>query len=210
MRLAIFDMDGTVIDTIADIHTALSETLSQYRFPPVDIEMTKQYVGSGLRQTIINAVGQENFKDEMEKWLRAYYKKNMMNTTHLMDGFQPVLDYIKESGIRCVILSNKNRQIVDDMVKHFGLEDYFCAWYGGDTFGVKKPSPVPVQAIMSAAESEPSETIMIGDSSSDVTAGADAGAKTCFCAYGYGTLKGAEPDFTADSPSRLIKILEEF
>jgi len=210
MRLAIFDMDGTVIDTIQDIHACLNKTLTVYGFPPVELDMTKKYVGSGMRQLVINAVGENNFIDFMEKYFRTIYKENMMNTTDIMDGFQKVLSYLESSDIKAVILSNKIRQIADDMVNHFQLQEYFTQWYGGDSFGVKKPSPAGVLGIMSEMKVKPENTIMIGDSYGDILAGRDAGAKTCFCSYGYGTLRDAEADFQVASPSEIIKILEAF
>lgn len=211
MRLAIFDMDGTLIDTIGDIHACLNRTLTVYGYAPVDLESTKRYVGNGMRQLVINAVGEANFTDQMETYFRAIYKDNMMNTTKTIDGITDILEYLDGAGVRAVVLSNKIRPIVNDMVNYFKISKYFWNWYGGDSFGVKKPSPVPVEGIMDKHRARPEETIMIGDSSSDILAGAQAGAKTCFCAYGYGTLKnGLEPDYTAKAPHELIKILEDF
>jgi len=210
MSLVIFDMDGTIIDTINDIHSSLLLTLEHYEFPPVSIDMTKTYVGSGMRKLVINAVGEHLFKDEMETYFRAIYKERMMNTTAIMKGFHPIFEFLEKSDIKTAILSNKIRQIVDDMVRAFSLEKYFDNWYGGDSFGIKKPSPVGVTGIIKDLDEKPENTLMIGDSYSDILAGADAGAKTCFCTYGYGTLKNAETDYTADSPADILKILEDF
>jgi len=210
MHLVIFDMDGTVIDTINDIHTSLLDTLSFYGFPHVDIETSKTMVGSGMRQLVINAVGEANFKDEMETHFRAVYKEKMMDTTCVMDGFMSVLEHVRKADIKAVILSNKIRQISDDMVNHFKLTEYFDQWFGGDSFGVKKPSPVGVSSIIAQYGIESDKTLMVGDSYTDILAGADAGAKTCFCTYGYGNLKSAKADYTADTPVDLIKILEDF
>lgn len=210
MKLAIFDMDGTLIDTIGDIHACLNKTLLVYGFQPVTLEQTKEYVGGGIRQLLINAVGEMNFMDMMEKYFRAVYQDIMTNTTHLFSSVPETLEYIRKSDMKAVILSNKIRPIVNDLVHHFEIENYLDGWYGGDTFGIKKPSPVPVTEIMKLHNAEPSKTIMIGDASTDVMAGAQAGAKTCFCAYGYGTLKNVKPDFQADRPEDLIRILEEF
>jgi len=210
MRLAIFDMDGTIIDTIFDIHCCLNKTLTVYGFPTIDLDTTKRLVGFGMRQLVIEAVGEKNFMDIMETYFRSIYKENMMNTTCIIDGFEEVFAYLERSDIKAVILSNKLRQISDDMVKHFDISKYFNDWYGGDSFGVKKPSSVGVKGIMEQFKAKPSETIMFGDSYSDILAGAGAGAKTCFCSYGYGSLKNADADFIAKSPSDIIKILEAF
>jgi phosphoglycolate phosphatase len=209
MKLAIFDMDGTVVDTIHDIHRCLEITLTYYGFSTFDIELTKQYVGSGMRQLVINSVGAENFRDEMEAYFRTLYKDHMMDNTRIIPGFEEVLDFIQHSDITAVILSNKIRQITDDMINYFDITEYFADWFGGDSFGVKKPSPVPVRGIMEKFNASPFKTIMIGDSCTDIQAGASAGAKTCFCSYGYGTLRNIDADYTVDLPKELIGVLEE-
>jgi len=210
MKLVIFDMDGTLIDTIHDIHSSLLCTLSYFGFEPIELSQTKSLVGQGMRQLIISAVGERNFRDEMETFFRAYYKDNMMNTTCLMEGVTDVLEHIRSSEMKCTVLSNKVKQIVDDMVNAFALDHYFTSWYGGDSFGVKKPDPKGVLGIIEQTDATPSKTIIIGDSSGDILAGSQAGAKTCFCTYGYGTLKNAEADFIAHSTTDIIRILEAF
>lgn len=208
MNLVIFDMDGTIIDTIQDIHNSLLITLDKYELEPIEIKYTKRYVGSGMRQLVINAVGEENFKDEMETYFRSVYKEKMMENTCIIKGFKSVLRYIDYSKIKAVILSNKIRQISDDMVKHFDIGQYFVEWYGGDSFGVKKPAPYGVSKIIEEHNELPHKTIMIGDSYSDILAGAGAGARTCFCSYGYGTLNNVSADYIANTPKDIIRILE--
>ncbi|PLX69750.1 MAG: phosphoglycolate phosphatase [Denitrovibrio sp.] len=210
MRLAIFDMDGTIIDTIGDIHSCLNKTMMVYNLPISTLENTKENVGNGMRQLVINTAGENNFIDQMETHFRAIYKQHMMDTTDIMPGFRDVLDYLEKSDITAVILSNKIRQISDDMMKSFGIEKYFHEWYGGDSFNVKKPSSVGVKSIIKNLGATPSKTIMIGDSYSDILAGQGAGAKTCFCSYGYGNLKNTNADYIVDSPAELINILEAF
>lgn len=208
MRLAIFDMDGTVIDTISDIHTCLNKTLITYGFPPISIETAKNSVGKGMRELIIKSVGSENFTEMMEKYFRAVYRDNMMNTTSLIDGTERLFEYLSGADIKTAILSNKLHSITNEMAERFDLGRYFDGWYGGDSFGAKKPSPAGVLGIMNEFDVRPEDTIMIGDSYSDIAAGAAAKAATCFCSYGYGNLKGTEADYIVDSPAEIIKVLE--
>jgi len=209
MRLAIFDMDGTILDTIHDIHACLTKTLISYGFDTFDIEKTKILVGDGMRQLIINAAGESGLTDIMEKYFRAVYAENMMNTTDIMPGFENVLDYLQKDDITAVVLSNKKYQLTESMMKKFRLDSVFSECFGGDSFNAKKPSHIPVSKIIEKYKVEPENTIMIGDNYSDILSGAGAGAKTCFCSYGYGTLRSVKSDYTADSPEDIIKILEE-
>jgi phosphoglycolate phosphatase len=210
MKLAIFDMDGTIIDTILDIHACLIKTVENYGFPPFEIDRTKKDVGDGMRKLVIRAVGEDNFKDEMETFFRAVYAENMMNTTKVMDGYDEVFSYLEKSDYKAVVLSNKLQELTHSMIKHFAIDKYFSGWFGGDSFGIKKPSPIPVIKIMEKLDISPENTIMLGDNYSDILAGSDAGAKTCFCSFGYGSLNGVKSDYTADKPCDIINVLEDF
>lgn len=209
MILAIFDLDGTILDTIIDMHECLMDTMTQFDLPQFDIETTKSYVGDGIRQLVKRAAGEDNFKDEMETYFRKVYADNMTNKTRVIDGYDVVFKYLMDNNISSVILSNKIVALTGGLVKHYGLDNYFEKWYGGDSFGVKKPSPVPVQNIMKDYDAKPEVTIMIGDNHTDIESGYYAGVKTCFCTFGYGSLSDVKPDFTASAPADIVKALED-
>jgi len=180
MKLAIFDMDGTIIDTILDIHACLMETVDKYGFQPFDISKTKKDVGDGMRKLVIRAVGEENFEDEMEACFRSIYADRMMDNTRVIDGYDTVFARLKADDYKAVVLSNKIVHLTESMITHFKIDKFFDAWFGGDSFGIKKPSPIPVLKIMEEFDISPENTIMFGDNYSDVQSGASAGAKTCF------------------------------
>lgn len=209
MKLAIFDLDGTILDTIVDMHECLMNTLTHYELPLFDINTTKSYVGDGIRQLVIRAAGEKNFRDEMEKYFRKVYADNMTNKTHVIQDYDVVFNCLKQNNIHSVILSNKIVSLTGGLVKHFGLDKYFEKWYGGDSFGVKKPSPVPVQSIVKDYGAGAEQTLMIGDNHTDIESGYYAGVKTCFCTFGYGSLSDVKPDFTADKPADIVDALKE-
>ncbi len=208
MRLAIFDLDGTILDTLTDMHKCLMDTMNRFGLPEFSIDTTKSYVGDGIRQLVIRAAGKDNFTDEMETYFRGVYSDKMTKNTKIIDDYTPVLDYIKSSGITAVILSNKIASLTSELAAHYGLDSYFVKNYGGDSFGVKKPSPVPVLNIMKEFGAVPENTIMIGDNHTDIESGFHAGVKTCFCTFGYGNLSEVKADFIADKPEQIIKALE--
>ncbi|MGE4318031.1 MAG: HAD family hydrolase [Deferribacterales bacterium] len=208
MRLAIFDLDGTILDTLTDMHECLMDTMRHFSLPLFDKNTTKSYVGDGIRQLVIRAAGKDSFTDDMETYFRAVYSENMTNNTRVIDDYACVLEYIKSSGITAVILSNKIASLTSELAAHYGLDAYFARNYGGDSFGVKKPSPVPVQNIMKEFSASPENTIMIGDNHTDIESGYYAGVKTCFCSFGYGNLSEVKADFVADKPEEIIKALE--
>ena len=208
MFLAIFDLDGTILDTLNDMHDCLMDTMRHFSLPEFSRDTTKSYVGDGIRQLVIRAAGKDRFKDEMETYFRGVYAENMTNKTRIIDGFQPVFDFIKQKDITAVILSNKIEVLTAELVAHYSLDKYFVKSYGGDSFGAKKPSPVPVESIIRQEGAPLARTLMIGDNHTDIESGYFAGVKTCFCSYGYGNLSDVKADFVADKPDEIIKALE--
>lgn len=204
-NLIIYDLDGTVLDTIIDIHESLMETLVHFKFPVFSINTTKTFVGDGFRVLIKRAVGEENFKQDYEDFFRKIYTSNQTKNTRPFDRIEDVLKLQKKTGKKLVILSNKAYQNTDYLVKYFSLDKYFDAWYGGDSFPQKKPSPLPVEKIVKIFNSKTSESLMVGDNYTDIEAGHMAGISTCFCRYGYGRVGTVEPDFTVNTLKELNK-----
>ncbi|MCD8553269.1 HAD-IA family hydrolase [Seleniivibrio sp.] len=208
MILAIFDLDGTILDTLQDMHECLDDTMNHFGLKRFSIDVTRSFVGDGIRRLVIRAAGEENFKDEMETYFRKLYSAKMTVNTKVIDGYDEIFKYLKNNNIKTVILSNKIASLTGGLVQHYGIDRYFDKWYGGDSFGVKKPSPVPVENIVKDYGAEKSNTIMIGDNHTDIESGFYAGVKTCFCTFGYGTVSEVKPDFTVNSPREIINILE--
>ena len=205
-NLIIYDLDGTILDTICDIHNSLMETLSFFRFPTFDINTTKSFVGDGFRALLERAFGKENFKDEYEYFFREVYTKNQTKNTKLFEKINHVLELQKRSGKKLVILSNKAYKNTDYLVKYFSLDNYFDGWYGGDSFTEKKPSAIPVYEILKLFSIKKENSLLVGDNYTDIEAGHFAGISTCFCEYGYGRLSQVLPDFTA----RCVEELKQF
>lgn len=208
MSLAVFDLDGTILDTLSDMHNCLMITMERFSLPQFDKETTKSYVGDGIRQLVIRAAGEQMFKDEMETFFRSVYAENMTVNTKIIDDYQCVFDYISSSGLTAVILSNKIASLTNELASHYGLNKVFKKCYGGDSFRAKKPSPIPIISIVKEFNADKRKTIMIGDNHTDIEAGFYAEVKTCFCTFGYGNLSGVKADFTADRPFDIIKALE--
>lgn len=204
-EILIFDLDGTILDTIDDIHSSLMNTLRYFNFPTFDISITKQYVGDGIKKLVERAVGKDNFKDEHERYFRAVYKENLVNQTKPFTSMLNVLERLKDRYIMA-ILSNKSFEMTDYLVKHFKLDNYFVRWYGGDSFVEKKPSPLPIYEIIKITRSK-KDGYLIGDNYTDVESGNRAGFKTIFCKYGYGKLYDQQPDYFVDTPEELLNIL---
>jgi len=203
----IFDLDGTLVDTIDDIHESLNCTLKHFGFPLLKLQMTKSYVGDGMRKLVERAVGADNFSSEIETHFRKIYSENIINKTKLFDGIPELLQELQNIQIDSVVISNKSIALTEKIIKYFHMEKTINEWYGGDSFKTKKPSPEPVLKALENHKVENKHAIMIGDNHTDILAGSAAGIKTCFCSYGYGSIGSSTPDFYADKPTELIRII---
>lgn len=206
-KLVIFDLDGTILDTIYDIHKAIIETIKFYGFPIFDIDTTKKYVGDGIKKLVERAVGKDNFKDEHEKFFRSFYRDHIVDNTKLFEGIQDLLSDLKRSGNDIVILSNKSFDMTDYLVRYFHLDRFTSLWCGGDSFCEKKPSPLPVKEIIATKGVCSDMAIVIGDNYTDIECGVNAGLKTIYCKYGYGKLSDVSPDYIVESPIEIKGIL---
>jgi phosphoglycolate phosphatase len=208
-KLIIFDLDGTVLDTVRDIHESLMETLKEYGLPLFGIETTKSYVGDGIAKLVERATTPDKYTKDTEQCFRRIYNKRLTESTKAYPGIIDVLKTLRKEGFTVVFLSNKAYVYTDSIIRHFGLDKVADSWFGSDSFAEKKPSPLPVREIMAMRRAEPSETMIIGDNYTDIESGYGAGIKTCFCKYGYGKLKVVQADYFADTPEDILKIVRQ-
>jgi phosphoglycolate phosphatase len=206
-RLLIFDLDGTLLDTIDDLHNSLMDTVDKFGFPRFEIDITKTYVGDGIKKLVERGVGKENFLPEHEAFFRATYKNRMVENTKPFDGITEMLEILFNQGHIIAVLSNKSTDMTDYLVKFYGIDKWARFWFGGDSFEEKKPSPLPVIKIMDIIGIDKKNTIMIGDNYTDIECGHNAGVTTIFCTFGYGKLSGVLPDFFAETPGEIINII---
>jgi phosphoglycolate phosphatase len=205
-ELFIFDLDGTILDTIEDIHDSLTSTLQFFNLQTFDIETTKSYVGDGFKALVQRAIGDTVFKEEYETYFRKIYQKNQTNKTKPFENIFEVFEQLKYNDKKLIILSNKAFDNTDYLVKYYRLDKYFDKWYGADSFPEKKPSPTPINTILNNNQLIPSKAIIIGDNYTDIEAGKNANIKTCFCEYGYGKLRNVKPDFSVKTVKNLLNI----
>jgi len=208
-NLIIFDLDGTLVDTIEDIHECLNTTISKFGFPTISLELTKSYVGDGMKKLVERAVGEENFDSKIEEQFRSYYAENIVNRTKLYDGVTDIMNYLSGKNIAAAVISNKSFALTDKIVKHFKLNKYLFSWHGGDSFGEKKPSPVPVLKVLEKYGTTSDNALMVGDNHTDILSGSRAGLKTCFCEYGYGKTGKSKPDFRISKFRDILTIITE-
>jgi phosphoglycolate phosphatase len=208
IRLVIFDLDGTLVDTSVDITNALNYAILPLGLQALSVEKTTALVGEGLSKPVEKILGTEmqEYKDDvLNRFLHHY-------TSHLVEYSKPypyVRDVLERlEGISKAVLSNKLEFLSRKLLEDLGLADYFDFIAGSDTASEKKPSPVPVYNILSILSVIPEEAALVGDSNLDVQAANDAGVMSIAVTYGYRSrsiLKGA--DHIIDSLGDLIPLI---
>jgi phosphoglycolate phosphatase len=214
IKLLIFDLDGTLIDSRLDLVHSINATLRHFKRPELPEEVVASYVGDGAPMLVRRALGDpkdEHFLKEAIDYFLAYYRVHKLDFTHIYDGIKESLAAIQSfNGLGCkmAVLSNKpvhpSRAIVDAL----GLGHFFVHVYGGNSFPTKKPDPQGARTLLKETKNRPEDAVIIGDSSVDVLTGRNAGMWTCGVTYGFAphTLCEAPPDVVLDSPSELAEL----
>jgi phosphoglycolate phosphatase len=210
IRLVIFDLDGTLIDSRLDLIHSVNAMLRHLGRPELPGEIVASYVGDGAPMLVRRALGdptnEKLFKDALEYFL-AYYKEHKLDHTTVYAGIPEALKDILANGSRrkMAVLSNKPVHPSRAIVEALRLGDFFVRVYGGNSFETKKPDPLGVHTILQETGVAPAHALMVGDSSIDILTGRGAGVATCGVTYGFAphTLSEVPPDVVVDSPQEL-------
>jgi len=216
IRLLIFDLDGTLIDSKLDLAISVNATLKYLGRPPLDEQTIYSYVGRGAPALISQALGEGIPTLEVARGLEYfldYYNQHKLDNTKLYPGTREVLSKLTEgtapSERVLAVLTNKPVRTSRAILEGLGLTVFFRFIYGGNSFENKKPDPVGVNSILEDTGIPRPETMMVGDSDVDIQTGLNAGVWTCGVTYGFGTLspKINPPDLLVDSLTELAEQL---
>jgi phosphoglycolate phosphatase len=212
IRLLIFDLDGTLIDSRLDLIHSINAMLRHFGRPELAGDVIATYVGDGAPTLVRRALGEPAeepfFKSALDYFL-GYYRLHKLDHTTVYEGIPEVLAGLAypSNGVHraMAVLSNKPVNPSRDIVQALGLGDYFVRIYGGNSFPTKKPDPLGAETILHETGVAPEEALMIGDSSIDVLTGRNAGLWTCGVTYGFAphTLEEVAPDVVVERPGEL-------
>ena len=206
--LLIFDLDGTLIDSKADLVSSVNATRAWKGLAPLPVEIVSSYVGDGA-PTLIRRVFPEASEDELARALRHfldYYREHMLDATTLYPGVREGLDRLHDAGVPLAVLTNKPVRFSVSLVEGLGLDTHFFRIYGGNSFEEKKPHPRGIDALVSEVSAARDRTIMVGDSAVDIRTARNASVQACGVTWGFQpeTFAAAPPDFTIDQMSALV------
>lgn len=213
-RLVVFDLDGTLIDSIGDIASSANESLAEAYGEGARLsrEVVRGFVGHGARLLIERCVGaagkpEADIGRVFERFL-AIYGSRLTETTRLYPGMSDALDRI-ESTSRLAVLTNKPGAMSRTIVKDLGLATRFIAVIGGDDLSTKKPDPEGLLKIAAEAGVTPGETALVGDSAVDVRTARNAGALSVGVLWGYDRegVTAEKPDLLLADPRDLMSLV---
>jgi len=218
IRLLVFDLDGTLIDSRLDLIQSINATLRHLGRPELAGDLIASYVGDGAPTLVRRALGDadadnEALLQEALEYFLAYYRLHKLDHTTVYEGIPETLAALANSpnGLQrqMAVLSNKPVNPSRDIVRALGLGDFFVRIYGGNSFPTKKPDPLGVQTLLQEIGIAADEALIVGDSSIDVLTGRNAGLWTCGVTYGFAprTLEEVPPDVLIETPRELGELL---
>lgn len=211
VQAILFDLDGTLVDTIEDIADALNTALACEGLPPLDAEMTKRVVGRGLRNSIIGAAslwGKEFSSDHIDRMyarMMEYYRKNPCVKSRAYEGILPLLEDLNRQGIPLAVFSNKDDGLTKDIVRTLFPQIRF-AWIRGMRSDFPRKPDIAGLTYFAKKEGLSVENLLyVGDSEVDYQTAVNAGCKHILVSWGF----RRREDLVQLDASKLVDSVEE-
>lgn len=210
VRVLVFDLDGTLIDSALDLALSVAATLEHMNRPPISHEIIYSYVGNGAPTLIRKALGPDASEEDCQRGLEhflSYYREHMLDNTVTYPGVREGLAELARFPM--AVLTNKPVRFSEKILDGLGLSPYFKFVYGGNSFERKKPDPMGMQLLLADFGVLPREAMMIGDSEVDVQTARNANTWACGVTYGLGSERLVQhpPDVLLDSLTELPPLL---
>ena len=204
-RLLIFDLDGTLIDSRADLAAGINHMRGHYGLGSLPLETISGYIGNGVRLLVERSLqGAEVDVEEAMRMNKDYYGSHLTIHTTLYDGVAEGIPRLAAAGHKLALLTNKPGDPCRAILKHFGLDQYFDSMIGGGDIEKLKPEPGGIFQCLENASMESSSAWMVGDHYTDLAVAKNAGVKSAFVRYGFGEERGYEPSVYFSSFAELV------
>lgn len=211
--LVMFDLDGTLVDSVPDLAFAINAMLQDLDVSVVAEEKVRQWVGNGAAKLVERALVHADLSVEanLETSLhlfKQHYQQHCAVDTRLYDGVLTCLEALEQRNVAMAIVTNKPREFVPAILAALEISHFFTIIIGGDDFPERKPSPMPLLHCMQQAQCVTGRVIMVGDSKNDIDAAKQAGIPVVAVNYGYNhgrPIALEHPDTVLSSLVELVK-----
>ncbi len=212
VKLIIFDLDGTLLDTSRTIHSVLNKSLEKFSLPALTLEKTLTFVGDGAKQLIERAVGNKNetLIEEVSRCFVQIYAESDNELTEVYANEIEVLNKLSEKGIKFAIITNKPQQAAVNVCKKFLKDIKFSNIIGYDGSFPLKPNPQSTLKIIEENDFKKEECLFVGDGEADVKTAIAAGIKAISVLWGFRTrseLKHVGAEIFANTYEELLSLI---
>ncbi len=214
-KLVIFDLDGTLLNTIADLAAATNQALHTLGFPTHEEKSYLQFVGNGIYKLFERALPLPYRTTEhiarVKELFVPYYNTHGTDLTSPYAGIPALLEALQQRGLRLAVASNKYQAATAQLVAHYFPTVCFAAVYGQQDGLPTKPNPVLVEKIMQQVSVSAAETLYVGDSEVDMQTALNAQVEACAVLWGFRTraqLQAYHPAYLAEKPADILRCLE--
>ena len=207
--LVIFDLDGTLVDSIPDLTDAVNKFLGASGRSPLAMDDVRRLVGKGARNLVERALG-NGTEEEVERSLAiflAYNEAHIADKTVMYPGVAETLQELRRRGCRMAMVTNKTEFLSRKLLAVIGIDNYFEQILGADSLPFRKPSPEPILKVLRDGAVPADRAVMVGDSINDIAAGKKAGLITVACTFGYGTeVEFSQADYRIEIMDQLLEL----
>lgn len=216
-EMVLIDVDGTMVDSVPDLAWCIDQMQIKLGNQPYGESVIRNWVGNGVDKLVHRALMNDmELEADLEIFepasaiFKQLYAKDYSTRSKVYDGVFEALDWFKEKNYKLGCVTNKAEQFTLPILKDLGLDKYFEIVVSGDTLPTKKPDPAPLLHVANFFNIKPENSLMIGDSISDVKAARNANFRVAALTGGYNhglDIRESNPDIVIDSMAELIKIL---
>ena len=205
ISLVLFDLDGTLVNTLEDIAASVNHTLARLGHAPLSLDVVRQYVGDGIEALMERSLdGQRTHLPEAVAIYKEHHRRNLVVRSALYPSVRETLEHFRV--LPMAVISNKTMEFVGPLIDRLTIGRYFKRVIGADSGLPLKPAPDALLKIMSEFKAPKEHTLIVGDGTTDIRAGKAAGIITCCVTYGFRSeteLRAIEPDYIIHDFSEL-------
>lgn len=212
-KAVIFDLDGTLLNTLIDLQESVNKVLANYNFPTHQIDKYKYFLGNGIEVLTKKAFPNSITENEFTKYLKEVkeeYSSRQISKTRPYDGILDMLKELNKRDIKIAVLSNKPHEFTLPTINHYFGNIKFEAIFGARDNVGRKPSPESVHEILNIMECTAEECFFVGDSETDMQTGVNSGMQAIGVKWGFRTVDEMNKNgasFIIDTPSDIFNLL---